>query len=302
MSAVTRPAVARQGLKIRSGQRIVLSHGWARILTMLLFAVAFIYFVVPVCWLFVASTKSAGDLYTTPSFAFAKFRLFENIGALFAYQNGVYLRWIANSILYSVVGSLLTVLVSAMCGYGLAVYQFRGRKIILGAVMVSFLVPGAALTQPLYLQLVRMGLNNNILGVILPALVYPFGVMFSWLTVQASVPMEIIEAARVDGAGEIRTFFQIVMPMMRVGLTTVFLFTFMGSWNNYMLPMMILDDPKLYPLAVGLVDWNKQSTSVAQLGTLTLVGSFVSLVPLILVFIFSQRYWKSGIAAGGVKM
>ncbi|MCH9276536.1 carbohydrate ABC transporter permease [Bifidobacterium amazonense] len=302
MTTIARPVITRQNLKIRSGQRIVLSHGWARILTMLLFAVAFVYFVVPVCWLFVASTKSAGDLYTTPSFAFAEFRLFENISSLFAYQNGVYLRWIANSILYSVIGSLLTVLVSAMCGYGLAVYQFRGRRIILGAVMVSFLVPGAALTQPLYLQLVRMGLNNNILGVILPALVYPFGVMFSWLTVRASVPMEIIEAARVDGAGEIRTFFQIVMPMMRVGLTTVFLFTFMGSWNNYMLPMMILDDPELYPLAVGLVDWNKQSTSVAQLGTLTLVGSFVSLMPLILVFIFSQRYWKSGIAAGGVKM
>lgn len=284
------------------GQRIVLSHTWARVLTGVLFAVAFVYFVVPVFWLFIASTKNAGDLYSTPSFSFAKFRLFENIAALFSYQNGIFLRWIVNSILYSVVGSALTVLVCAMCGYGLGVYRFRGRGIILAAVTASFLIPGAALTQPQYLLLVRMGLNNNILGVLLPALVYPFGVMVSWLTVQGSVPIEIIEAARVDGAGEIGIFFRIAMPMMRVGMTTVFLFGFMASWNNYMLPLMVLNDPKLYPITVGLVDWSKQSTSVAQLGTLTLVGAFVSLVPLILVFVFSQRYWKSGLTAGGVKM
>lgn len=292
----------KAGFLERNNGRISLSHTWARALTLLLFVVAFIYFCMPVLWLFFAATKNAGDLYTTPSFAFAKFRLFDNIGALFAYQDGLFGRWMLNSVLYSVLGSAITVFVSALCGYGLAVYRFKGRGIILAAVTASFLIPGAALTQPQYLLLVRMGLNNSILGILLPGLVYPFGVMLSWLTVQSSVPMEIVEAARVDGSGELRTFFQIGLPMMRVGMATVFLFAFMASWNNYLLPLMILNDPKLYPITVGLVDWNKQSTSVAQLGTLTLVGAFISLIPLVLIFIFSQKYWKSGLTAGSIKM
>lgn len=286
----------------RQGQRIALSPWWARMLTLLLFAVAFVYFVVPVIWLFIASTKNAGDLYTTPSFSFARFRLFENLKEVFTYNDGIFLRWIGNSVLYSVVGSLLTVLVSAMCGYGLAVYRFRGRGVVLGAVTLSFLVPMAALTQPQYLLLVKMGLSNNVLAVLLPALVYPFGVMLSWITAQSSVPMEIIEAARVDGCGEIGIFFRIAVPMMRVGLTTVFLFAFTASWNNYMLPLMILNDPKMFPVTVGLVDWSNQAKSVAQLGTLSLVGAFVSLIPLVAIFMLTQRYWKSGLASGAVKM
>ena len=282
--------------------RIVSSPLWARTLTVLLFVIAFIYFVIPVIWLFIASTKSAGDLYSTPSFAFARFRLIENLKAVFSYQDGIFLRWIINSVIYSVIGSILTVLVSTMCGYGLAIYRFRGRSVVLAAVTLSFLVPGAALTQPLYLLLVKMGLSNNILAILLPALVYPFGVMLSWLNVQTAIPVEIVEAARVDGAGEMGIFFKIAMPMMRVGMTTVFLFAFTASWNNYMLPLMILNDSKLYPLRVGLVDWNNQSGSVAQLGTFSLVGAFVSLIPLVLIFIFSQRYWKSGLASGAVKM
>jgi len=167
--------------------------------------------------------------------------------------------------------------------------------------LASLLIPATVTAQPVYLLLVQLGLNNTMIGVLLPSLVYPFGVMLSYIATLSAVPTEIIEAARIDGAGEFRTFFTIAVPLLRTGLTTVLLFSFIASWNSFLLPLLVLDDSTLYPVTVGLVDWSRQSSSVAQLGTLTIVGSFVSVLPLIAVFVALQRYWRSGLAAGGVK-
>ncbi|PLS25347.1 carbohydrate ABC transporter permease [Bifidobacterium imperatoris] len=286
----------------RNRSKAIAVNPWVRLVVILFFVAGFCYFILPVIWLFIAATKTSGDLYNTPSFEFANFHLFQNIAATFQYDNGIYARWLLNSVIYSGLGSVLTVLVSALCGHALAVYRFPGRGIILGVVTASFMIPGTALTQPQYLLLVKLGLNRNMLGLLLPALVYPFGVVLCWVAERAAVPYEIIEAARVDGAGEWRIFFQIVLPMMPVGLTTVFLFAFMGSWNNYMLPLMLFNDPKLYPVTVGLAGWNKQSVALPDLGTVTLVGAFVSILPLIIIFVISQRYWKTGLSAGAVKV
>lgn len=275
---------------------------WSRIIVWLVFIVAFVYFVVPALWLFVAATKNAGELYTTGGFEFAHFRLWENISNLFAYRGGIFARWLLNSVIYSGFGSVVTALVSAMCGYALYVYEFRGKKIILGALMASLLIPATVIAQPVYLLLIQLGLGNTMAGVLLPSFVYPFGVMLCYITAQASVPREIIEAARIDGAGEFHIFFRISLPMMMTGLATVFLFAFMQSWNSYMMPLMVLNDPNLYPVTVGLVDWRNQSSSVASLGTLTITGAFISIIPLILIFLATQKYWKAGLAAGGVKM
>lgn len=275
---------------------------WSRILVWVIFIAAFIYFVVPSFWLFIAATKNAGELYTTGGFEFAHFRLWENIQNLFAYQNGIFARWLFNSVIYSGLGSVITSLICALCGYALYVYDFHGKKIIIAALMGSLLIPASVLAQPVYLLLVQLKLNNTMLGVLLPSFVYPFGVMLCYIMSQAAVPMEIIEAARIDGAGEFRTFFRISLPMMMNGLATVFLFAFMSNWNSYMMPLMVLNDPNLYPVTVGLVDWRTQSSSVAALGTLTIVGSLVSIIPLIIIFLCTQKYWKAGLAAGGIKM
>lgn len=287
-------------LSRRPGQRG--PRSWARVLSWVLLIVAFIYFVVPVFWLFVASTKSPGDLYSTPGFAFADWQFWTNLSALFSYRDGIFWRWLLNSGVYSVLGAVLTTLVCALCGYALAIYRFRGRTLLMGALVASLLIPATVIAQPIYLLLVKIGLNNTMLGVVLPSLVYPFGVMLAYVTANASVPREVIEAARIDGAGEFRIFFTISAQMMRTGLTTIALFAFIGSWNSFLLPLLVLSDSTLYPVTVGLVDWSQQSSSVAELGTLTIIGSFVSVLPIIVVFVALQRYWRSGFASGAVKM
>ena len=299
-STDTRSIVSPKHSPVRSDNRTRPAL-WARSLTWVLLVAAVIYFVVPVLWLFIASTKTAGDLYTTPGFSFAEFALWDNLEALFGYRSGIFWRWMLNSGIYSVLGSLLVTLICAMCGYAIAIYRFRGRRVLMSALLASLLIPATVTAQPVYLLLVQLGLNNTMIGVLLPSLVYPFGVMLSYIATLSAVPTEIIEAARIDGAGEFRTFFTIAVPLLRTGLTTVLLFSFIASWNSFLLPLLVLDDSTLYPVTVGLVDWSRQSSSVAQLGTLTIVGSFVSVLPLIAVFVALQRYWRSGLAAGGVK-
>lgn len=277
------------------------SRGWQIAVTVAMI-IAAVYFLLPVYWLLVASTKTTSDLFSTWGLWFSgDFNLFQNIAALSAYDGGIYWRWTLNSVLYSVVGSILTTLVSALTGYALAIYQFKGRKIILGAVLGSLLIPGTVLAQPTYVLLVGMGLNNTYAGLLLPALVYPFGVLLCYIYAQSAVPLEIVEAARIDGAGEFRIFGSIAIRMMMTGMVTVLLFAFLGSWNSYMLPLLVLTDQELMPLTVGLTGWNQASITVPGLQILTVVGSMLSIIPIVIVFLSLQRYWRSGLAAGGVR-
>lgn len=263
--------------------------------------IATAYFLLPVLWLVVAATKSEGDLFSTPGLMFSKFHLFDNVAELSKYDGGIFWRWTLNSILYSVVGSGFTTLVCAITGYALSIYKFRGRKIIVGAVLVSLLVPGTILAQPTYLLLVWIGLNNTYAGILLPALVYPFGVLLAYVYCQSSIPIELIEAARLDGANEFRIFVSIGIRLMMTGLVTILLFAFLGSWNSYMLPLLVLTDQTLMPLTLGLTGWNQSSITIPGLQILTVVGSLVSVIPIMLVFVALQRFWKAGISAGGVR-
>ncbi|MCM6761207.1 carbohydrate ABC transporter permease [Rathayibacter sp. ZW T2_19] len=285
-----RPAAAE-----RSSSRL-----WTTVV-MVAMIIATIYFLLPVYWLIVASTKSTSELFSTPGLWFAQMNLGENLAALSSYDGGIFWRWVANSVLYSVIGSALTALVCAITGYALAVYQFRGRKLIIGAVLGSMLVPGTVLAQPTYVLLVGMGLNNTYAGVLLPALAYPFGVLLCYVYIQASVPIELVEAARIDGAGELRIFASIAFKLMTTGLVTVLLFAFLGSWNSYMLPLLVLTDQELMPLTVGLTGWNQSSITIPGLQILTVVGSLVSVVPIVIVFLSLQRFWRSGLASGAVR-
>jgi multiple sugar transport system permease protein len=204
-------------------------------------------------------------------------------------------------VIYSGVGSILMTAISVISGYALAMYRFKGRNIVLAAVLGSMLIPQTVLAQPIYVLLVEMGLNNTMLGVLLPSLVYPFGVMLGFVYAQSSVPMELLEAARLDGANEWRTFRSISLKLLSPGAVTILLFAFIGSWNSFMLPLLVLTDTRLQPVTVGLSGWSQAAITIPGLQSLVIIGALISIIPIIVIFVSLQRYWRSGLAAGGVR-
>ncbi|GAA4063109.1 L-arabinose transport system permease protein AraQ [Agromyces sp. NDB4Y10] len=268
---------------------------------MLVMAVFTLYFLVPIWWLLVASTKSRGDLFSTNPLWFADFRLFENIGALLAHRDGVYLKWILNSLLYAGLGAVVATILAAMCGYALAKYRFPGRETIFNIVLGGVLVPATALALPLFLLFSRVQLTDTFWAVFLPSVVSPFGVYLSRVFAEASVPDELLEASRLDGAGEIRTFFTVSIRLMFPALITVFLFQFVTIWNNFFLPLIMLRSEELFPVTYGLYAWNSTVNQFPELRTYVLVGSLLSIIPLIITFLLLQRYWRTGLGTGALK-
>jgi multiple sugar transport system permease protein len=265
-----------------------------------------IYFLLPLFWLFVASTKTTGDLFSTFGLWFSgDVSLLSNVRDTFTYDGGVYTRWLLNTIVYSVVSAGGAALLCALAGYGFAKYRFRGNGPLFGLVLGSIMVPTTALAIPTYLLFSKVGLVNSPWAIILPSLVSPFGLYLMRIYAQDAVAESIIEAARIDGAGEFRIFFQVALRSLAPGIVTVLLFTLVATWNNYFLPLIMLNNPSLYPITVGLASWSSQSVggsgSTGELLALVVTGSMLSVVPLIAAFLLLQRYWQSGLSAGGVK-
>jgi len=180
-----------------------------------------------------------------------------------------------------------------MASYAMAKYSFPGRTFIFSLVLGSVLVPSMTLALPLFLMMSKVGLTNTYWSVLLPSIVSPFGVYLSRIYAAASVPDELLEAARVDGAGEFRIFATVAMRLMMPAQVTILLFQFVAIWNNYFLPLVMLSDEKLFPLTVGLKNWGAP--------ILVLPGALVATIPLLLSCIFLQRYWRSGLGTGSVK-
>jgi multiple sugar transport system permease protein len=265
-----------------------------------------IYFLLPLFWLFVASTKTTGDLFSTFGLWFSHdVSLFSNVRKTFTYDGGVYTRWMLNTVVYSVVSAGGAAMLSALGGYGFAKYKFRGNGALFGLVLGSIMVPTTALAIPTYLLFSKVGLVNTPWAIILPSLVSPFGLYLMRIYAENAVSDSIIEAARIDGAGEFRIFFQVALRSLAPGLVTVLLFTLVATWNNYFLPLIMLNNPSLYPITVGLAAWSSQSVggsgSTGDLLALVVTGSMLSVVPLIAAFLLLQRYWQSGLTTGGVK-
>ncbi|MGI5347707.1 carbohydrate ABC transporter permease [Streptomyces sp. CA-250714] len=273
----------------------------SRLVVNALLAVSALYALMPLSWLLVAATKDRGDLFSTGAFALADFQLFANLGELFSYGDGIYLRWLGNTVLYTVVASVLSSLVSVAAGYAFDKYAFRGKRFGFGVVLVGVLVPSTVLQLPLYLLASAAGLVNTYWAVLLPSLVNPFGVYLARVFSEGYVPDETLEAARVDGAGELRTFARVALPMLAPGFVTIFLFTLTATWNNFYGALMMLNDEKLFPVSLGLFTWNSSVQQQPQLYPLVIVGSLVAVLPLVAAFLFLQRFWRSGLTAGAVK-
>jgi multiple sugar transport system permease protein len=294
-------ALRTQGAKKPARNAGIRESAVSRTVAMAVMVVATLYFLTPLWWLLVASTKTRSDFTTSNPLWFADFALFDNIAALVNYRGGVFLQWLANSALYAGVGALLATLFAAMAGYAIAKYTFRGRETLFNVVLGGVLVPATALALPLFLIFSQAGATNTIWAVLLPSLVSPFGVYLSRIYAAASVPDEIIEAARIDGAGEVRTFFTVATRLMAPALVTIFLFQFVAIWNNFFLPLIMLRDERLFPVTLGLYVWNTQVSQIPDIRALVVIGSLLSIIPLIVTFLALQRFWQSGLANGGLK-
>lgn len=264
-----------------------------------------IYFVVPLIWLFVSSTKNNGDLFTTFGLAFGNsFDLFSNIGSLFTFQDGIFWEWMRNTLIYAVVSAVGAAGLATACGYALAKYRFRGKSVVFALIIGSIMVPLTALALPTYLLFAAANLTDSMWAIILPSLVSPFGVYLMRVYAADSVDDSLLEAARIDGAGEIRIFLTIGLRLLAPGIVTVVLFQLVATWNNYFLPLIMLNTPGLYPVTVGLAQWQASAAAgggAQVLFSTVLTGSLVSIIPLIIAFLFLQRYWQSGLSSGGVK-
>ena len=259
-----------------------------------------VYCLIPVLWVLVAATKGRGELFSTFTFLPGS-GLWDNLAELTAYRDGVYWLWMLNSALYAGVGALLSAAVSAVSGYALAKFDFRSRGVIFTVILTGVLMPPITLAVPQYLLLAKVDLTGTYWSVLLPSILSPYGIYLARVYAQAAVPDEVLEAARVDGARELRLFTSIAWPMMLPGLVTIFLFQFVAIWNNFLLPYVMLAEDETFPVTVGLFSLLQQGSSRPALYTLVITGALLSIVPLIALFLGLQRYWRVDLLSGVVK-
>ncbi|MBO0984534.1 carbohydrate ABC transporter permease [Rathayibacter sp. SD072] len=270
------------------------------VLPTLVLLVGAVYCLVPVVWVFVATTKAPSELFSTFTFAPGT-GLLGNLGDLFTYNGGQFVLWALNSLLYSGVGALLSTFVSSMAGYALAKYEFPGRQVLFYGILAGVLIPGITLAVPQYLLLSQLGLAGHPLSVLIPVIISPFGIYLCRVYAASAVPQETIEAARIDGASEWRIYRSIAVPLLLPGMVTVFLLQFIGIWNNFLLPYIMLSDQSDYPLTVGLFTLLARGSGAPALYSLAITGAAVSIVPLVALVLFLQRYWRLDLISGGIK-
>jgi multiple sugar transport system permease protein len=263
-----------------------------------------IYSIVPLAWLVINATKDQADLFSSFGLWFGSdFNLWQNIVDTLTYRNGIFVQWFGNTLMYVVVGAGGATLLATVAGYGMAKYNFPGRRAVFAVVLGAIAIPGTALAVPTFLMFSQLGLTNTPWAVILPSLISPFGMYLIWTYAVDAVPTELLEAARMDGSGEFRTFFTISLRLLAPGIVTVLLFAVVATWNNYFLPLIMLSEPTWYPLTVGLSQWSAQAVGVGAqpIYNLVITGSLLTIIPIVIAFLFLQRFWQSGLSAGSVK-
>jgi multiple sugar transport system permease protein len=264
-----------------------------------------LFILAPIVWLVINATKTQANVYQSFGFWFAgPFRLWPNLKELFTNASGagVYAQWLANTAIYAALGGIGATVLSALAGYGFSRYGFRGAKSLFGLILSTLLIPITSIALPLYLVYAKVGLINSIWGMILPSMVTPVGVYLMRTYIDASVPRELMDAARIDGAGELRVFLRIGVPLMMPGAVTVLLLSVVAVWNNYFLPLVIFSRNSSYPLTVGLASLSHaaETGSKAQLVPVLIAGGLVTIVPLIVLFLLLEKYFRGDALQGSV--
>lgn len=268
----------------------------------LILLVGAMYCVLPVLWIVIASTKTNEQLFSTPPFR-PSFTggFWSNIQALFAYDNGIFGRWALNSLIYAVGGGALSTMIAGAAGYALGKYRFVGSTWLFRIIVAAVLLPQILLAIPQFLLLAKFGMTNNYAAVILPQLVSPFAIYLCKIYAEASVPDEVMEAGRIDGASEFRIFWSVGARLMTPALVTVFLLQFIGIWNNFLLPFVMLNNDRLYPLTLGLYGLMIITGGQAAQYSIVIAGVLLSIIPLAILFLSLQRFWRIDLLSGGVK-
>jgi len=266
-----------------------------------------VYFLVPFWWVVVNASKDSVGLFgggNTLWFADSVDYL-GNLYQLFTFDGGIYGRWILNSAVYALAGGVGATTLAVLAGYGFARYRFGGRRFAFALVLGALMVPATALVIPTFVMFAGLGLTNTMWAVILPSLLNPFGVYLMHVYARDAIPTEILDAARADGAGELRVFLQVALPLMRPAVVTVLLLSAVACWNNYFLPLAMLSDNRLFPVTVGLGLWqgiaSANNAGTTPLWSLIILGALVSVIPLVIAFFTLQRHWRGGLALGGLR-
>jgi multiple sugar transport system permease protein len=276
----------------------------ASITLTVLMTMMLLYCLVPLFWLLVNASKTKDHLYNSFAFWFSgPFALFQNIQDVATHDDGIFIRWFLNTVFYVVVGAGGATILAALAGYGLAKYKFPGRRAVFAIILGALAIPGSVLAVPQFLLFSGIGITNTPWSVIIPSMVSAFGLYLVWVYASQAIPDELLEAARIDGAGEIRIFFSIALRQLAPALITVLMFAVVATWNNYFLPLIMLSDPKWYPLTLGLNQWAAAASSIGgvPIPNLVITGSLLTVIPISAAFLYLQRYWQSGLTAGSVK-
>lgn len=278
---------------------------------LLLFAA---FFFVPIVWLFLAPTKTDGQLLTHSPFAFGSFDTFgQTFHRIVTYGGHSLLIWLKNSAIYSVGGTALAVLAAIPAGYGLALTHFIGRRALLSITLVVMIMPATALVLPLFLEINKLGLYGTIWSLILPFGFFPFGVYLTYIYFSSTIPNDLLAAARIDGASEWAVFRYIALPLARPIVSLVGFFAFVASWNNFFLPFVMTYDSSQYPVQIGLqqligstasfnpTNYTAGSSIVVLHRPDLAMAVMIAIAPVLLVFLFAQRALVSGMLAGATK-
>jgi multiple sugar transport system permease protein len=282
----------------------------SRVLVGLVMAALALFFVLPVIWLLLAPSKTADQVVHNWPLSFGSFSQIGHAWShLMSFQNHAMLKWLRNSAIYSGGSLILTLITSVPAGYALALTRFRGRTTLLVVTLITMIMPSATLVLPIFLEINQFHLIGTIWSVILPFSFYPFGVYLVYIYFATSLPRDIIAAARIDGCSEWQVFAHIALPLARPVIALVAFFSFVGNWNNFFLPYLVLPNSDQFPVQVGLNQLLSSTPSfnpVAGAGlNITIpelaLAIIVAILPVLVLFLFSQRALVSGMLAGSTK-
>nr|WP_235522370.1 carbohydrate ABC transporter permease [Cellulomonas sp. Root137] len=258
--------------------------------------VGLVLVVTPFIWMLLGSFKSEGELRANPPTWWPQAPTLDNFRELFTRLD--FVQFFTNSIVVALAVTLGNLLFCSMLGYAFAKIDFWGRTWLFRLVLATLMIPGMVTLVPLFVLVSNLGMVNTYFGLILPFLAGPFGVFLMRQFMQG-IPDELVDAARVDGAGELRIFWRVVMPLCKPALATLAILTFLGSWNNFLWPLVVASTEDMYTLPVALALYSV-GQNATQYGLL-LAGSVVVVVPVLVVFLALQRHFVQGLATTGLK-
>jgi multiple sugar transport system permease protein len=282
-----------------------------RVVVWVVLAVFGILSVVPMIWLILAPSKTAQQLNDAAPFSFGSFAQYGVAWHnLLSQNNGVILNWMANSVVYTASIVVISCVTAVLAGYALAATALPFKKAFLIITLIAMIIPPVALVVPLFVEISAIGLYDNPLSVILTSSFYPFGAFLAYIHFSTSIPTELYEAAKVDGAGEFTTFFRIALPLSRGLFGMLAFFSFSAAWTNYFLPYVLLQTQENFNLSVGLgfLFTSSPALNPANGAQQSLIGrpeialaSLFLAIPVLIVFIASARLLVRGVLAGAVK-